>query len=579
MWKSLKVVFVELFQVSRFINMKYRNFKPYLTYALNKDGDLVHIDSVPNGNDCACICPHCKSDLCAKNAGSESKKVHHFAHVSGVDCVGAVESALHKMAKDVMKETLCLQLPDRLDGSYGELLKFDRVEVEFYDKDTRLRPDCIGYYGDKVIWVEFKRTHAVDAKKKGKIISAKIDCVELDLNVCELNPEAVRNFIMNERKNRIWIRDCEQNTRITGIGLSYASCYNDQYGYIERFFAKDENDRLVNLLEDNFDTNIHNYYCLACGKELTIDVNESGRYFFVHIDNVYKCDDDLYLHEAAKDIIQYKFYRTDDFKILVPQYKKCEEKTNCAFFQPDLCSIEKGISYDLKLHGYTECLKDYKFQDLIYKSDLVIKTADSTKNAIIISINAGSCHVEIDTKEYRVIDIEVSNNNELFSLLNDPIGCFRSTFLNFKNDNENTASRSEMNREVLKFSLFSSGKYFVDTIPCNKVNEHKNTTILEYIFIDRKHNKYDAKLYSLIRCYEQKRKVCFCEICWFIAKTNDFYGISETICKRYKTKGTPHYPLDEMPIDCPYFKINKEIENIFRYTDKNVVVKEKFFNK
>ena len=61
--------------------MKYRNFKPYLTYALNKDGDLVHIDSVPNGNDCACICPHCKSDLCAKNAGSESKKVHHFAHV------------------------------------------------------------------------------------------------------------------------------------------------------------------------------------------------------------------------------------------------------------------------------------------------------------------------------------------------------------------------------------------------------------------------------------------------------------------------------------------------------------------
>ena len=83
---------MELFQVSRFINMKYRNFKPYLTYALNKDGDLVHIDSVPNGNDCACICPHCKSDLCAKNAGSESKKVHHFAHVSGVDCVGAVVS-------------------------------------------------------------------------------------------------------------------------------------------------------------------------------------------------------------------------------------------------------------------------------------------------------------------------------------------------------------------------------------------------------------------------------------------------------------------------------------------------------
>ena len=54
--------------------MKYRNLKPYLTYALNKDGDLVHIDSVPNGNKCACFCPHCKSELCAKNGGLGEKK-------------------------------------------------------------------------------------------------------------------------------------------------------------------------------------------------------------------------------------------------------------------------------------------------------------------------------------------------------------------------------------------------------------------------------------------------------------------------------------------------------------------------
>ena len=80
-----------------------KNEKAYLTYALNKDGDLVHIDSVPNGKDCACFCPHCKSELCAKNGGSGTKMVHHFAHVSGADCVGAIESALHKMAKDVIE--------------------------------------------------------------------------------------------------------------------------------------------------------------------------------------------------------------------------------------------------------------------------------------------------------------------------------------------------------------------------------------------------------------------------------------------------------------------------------------------
>ena len=85
--------------------------------------------------------------------------IHHYAHLSGADCVGAVESALHKMAKDVLSESKCVYLPNRYDGRLGEQHRFDRVEVEFYDKDTRLRPDCIGYYEDKSLWIEFKRTH------------------------------------------------------------------------------------------------------------------------------------------------------------------------------------------------------------------------------------------------------------------------------------------------------------------------------------------------------------------------------------------------------------------------------------
>lgn len=559
--------------------MKHRNSQPYLTYALNKEGDLVHIDSVPNGNECECFCPHCKSELCAKNGGSGLKMVHHFAHINGADCVGAVESALHKMAKDVIKETLSLQLPDRLDGSRGELLKFDNIEVEYYDKETNLRPDCIGYYGDKKIWIEFKRTHAVDTKKKGKIISAKIDCVELDLNVCTLDPDVVRNFIINEIQNRIWIRDCELKTRMSGHMLGYGTYldrYSDYYEYrhIERVFAKDENGILVNLLDDKVDMNIHNYYCLACGKELTIDINELGTYIFVHVDGNVHCNDDLYLHEAAKDILHHKFITSDDFKILVPQYQNCAEKTCCALFQSELCTTGKSITYDLKQHGYTECFKDYKFQDFKFKCDLVIKTANSNKNAILISINAGACHVDIDTKEYRVIDIEVSNSHQLLSLLNEPIGHFHSSFINFKRKNEKTASRSEMDRQILKFSLFSSGKYHIDTVSCDKLNEHKYSTVLEYIFIEGVDNKYDAKLYSLLRCYEQKRKVCFCEICWFIAKTNGFYGLSETICKRYKTKGTPHYPLEVMPVNCPYFKINKEIESELKLNYEDIVVNE-----
>ena len=43
--------------------------KAFLTWALNQEGDLVHVDEVPNGNECGCVCPHCKSALCATGTG------------------------------------------------------------------------------------------------------------------------------------------------------------------------------------------------------------------------------------------------------------------------------------------------------------------------------------------------------------------------------------------------------------------------------------------------------------------------------------------------------------------------------
>lgn len=557
--------------------------KAYLTYALNQEGDLVHIDSVPNGNDCGCFCPHCKSELCAKNGGTGEKMVHHFAHLSGADCVGAVESALHKMAKDVMKEALCIQLPDRFDGRSGEQLKLERVDVELYDKETQLRPDCIGYYGDKVIWIEFKRTHAVDTKKRGKIISAKIDCIELDLNGCELDPENVRKFITEETERRKWIRDSTIKPRRAGDNRNPDYKHNryDDYYYskvVQRVFAKDENGMLVNLLDEVVDMNKHNYYCLACGKELTIDVDETGAYSFSHIDKDVHCEDDLYLHEAAKDILLYKFHSSDRFEILVPQQQNCSEKADCIFFNPELCSSEKNFTYDLKEYGYSECIKNFRVPGFRYNCDIVIKKVNTCKNAILFSINAGDCHIDVNTDEYRVIEIDVTDESKLLSLLEYPVGVTSTIFMNFTHGNIKTASRSEIDRKILKFSLFSSGKYYVDSVPCSKITEHKNSTVLEHIFVDGIYNKYDAKWYSLLKCHEQKRNACYCELCWFL-KENDFYGMSERICTRYKTKGTPHYPLQTMPIDCPYFSIDKEIESMAKINYGNVKMIEKEFNK
>ena len=403
--------------------------------------------------------------------------------------------------------------------------------------------------------------------------------MELDLNSCDLDLESVRRFITEETDHRIWIRDTESKPRFADLYSSdqvYCDynhdCYNDDH--IQRVFAVDENECLINLLKDDFDMNAHSYYCLACGKELTVDVNKIGQYRFVHVDKTCHCEDDLYLHEAAKDIIRHKFSISEVFPVMITQNQRCSAKDNCALFQAEDCSKGKEIRYNLKKYGYNECIKNYKLPDYGYKCDLVIKKADSYKDAIIISINAGDCHIDVNTEEYRVIEIEVLNDSALIDLQEYPIGKYRSTFINFKRDNRETAPRSEMDRRILKFSLFSSGKYHVAPILCDKLEEHKFSTVLELIFVEGVQNIHDAKWYSLLKCREQKRKVCLCEICWFL----EFYT-TETICKRYKTKGTPHYPLKSMPVDCPFFCINKKIESLAKLDYGNVKVIEKVYEK
>ena len=566
-----------------------KTMKAYLTYALNKEGDLVHIDGVPNGNECECFCPHCKSELCAKNEGVY--KVHHFAHLNGADCVGAIESALHKMAKDVMKETLCIQLPDRFDGSRGELLKLDRVEVEFYDKETNLRPDCVGYYGDKFIWIEFKRAHAVDTKKKGKIISAKIDCVELDINECELNPDAVRKFITEETRNRIWIRDTNNdstrkyspNSNNSNGNFDYdCNYYYDDYDYDDydyytkwRSYAKDENGTLVNLNNDEVNMNEHKYYCLACGRELTIDVNRHGKYYFVPLEGKVLCDADLYLREAAKEIIWHKFTTSDKFEIMVPQHISCKKKDTCDLYDSERCQKREKIKYDLKTKGYNECLKNVKLQDAKYKCDLIIKHAENEKNDIIINIETEDCHVVIDRNDYRIINIDVEDIN-LEDLQKFPIGYEQTSqiedeqigyeqispiryeptkFLNFKKDAKVVSTiKSDMSR----FQLLSSGKSFVDKVSCQNIEKRNKKTVLEYFFV-HDIDSLAVRLYSLLKCYEEGRKACFCSICYFLSP--------DYICRRYKTKGTPRFPLKEKEprVDCPYFGLDRNIINMINY--------------
>lgn len=559
------------------------NSNAYLTYGLNQEGQLVHVDSVPNGNECGCFCPHCKSKLCAKNGGDGKKMIHHFAHLSGADCVGAVESALHKMAKDILLESKCVFLPERPDGRMGELLQFDRVEVEFFDKDTGLRPDCVGYYGDKFLWVEFKRTHAVDTDKKAKIISSHIDCIEIDLNCCTLNPNSLKNFIINSSEGRIWIRDTSSKIRIAGGLHARGASYCDRFDYyheglsLSPTFTRDENGHLIDCREDDLNVNQHRYFCLGCGNELTIDVDKYGTYRFVHIDKSAKCDFSTYLREAAKEIVYDKFNRSREYEIAIPQYQNCVEKDSCQLYNDNKCCKEGEFSHDIKYQGYNTCLKDFLFPNGIIKCDLVFKRSDSFNDAIIVFFDTeDNLCAETNSLNNRIIKVMIYDGYGLDTLKFGRLDTTFATFKHFRKHTTGFVSKSDVNRTILKFELFSSGKYFLNEINCFQADQKKHSTVYELIFKEDLNDFIEAKAYALYKCYKANRKCCFCELCFFIERVDNF-GLSDVICKRYKTKGTPHYPLQVMPTNCPHFSLNQSLVSRLEkeYSDIKIIEKNK----
>lgn len=92
-----------------------------LAFGEAADGRIVHIGEVRSGLRCGCICPHCRGALVARRG---PLREHHFGHRAGTACVFAAETALHKLAKQVLARVGRLMLPPAV-AEVGDL----RTEV------------------------------------------------------------------------------------------------------------------------------------------------------------------------------------------------------------------------------------------------------------------------------------------------------------------------------------------------------------------------------------------------------------------------------------------------------------------
>ena len=183
-------------------------------------GDLLvaPTDVLAAGLDCQCICPGCGARLVLK----QGSKRRHFAHHSAPGSDQCVESAIHAAAKKVLVEHGNLVVPAvgfyiTATTSEGDVLherdvlspqrriRFDRTIPEV--TIDAIRPDVVGYRGERQLLVEMYFRHRVDQDKRDKLKKLGFAALEIDLS--DLDPldgfDGVKARVIDSVQHKEWL--------------------------------------------------------------------------------------------------------------------------------------------------------------------------------------------------------------------------------------------------------------------------------------------------------------------------------------------------------------------------------------
>lgn len=176
-----------------------------------KTQKIVYIsknDNLPNGEACGCICPLCGEPMIAKHGGKyepgKSVKQAHFAHKAQTNCDPdkANESALHLLAKEILKDSTYINLPEytmpgRMNPDYNiedeeqckpftvlgkGKLSYQADEIKEEVRFENFKPDIVISKKNGQLAIEIAVTHFVDDEKKRKFREANLSVIEIDLS-------------------------------------------------------------------------------------------------------------------------------------------------------------------------------------------------------------------------------------------------------------------------------------------------------------------------------------------------------------------------------------------------------------
>lgn len=217
-----------------------------------RDEVLFEPLQVERGKACNCVCPDPACNGLLKAVLPRASNIRpHFAHLNGGTHCAGVESAIHRMGKEVLEEGMLLHLPHyqksvRAAGMARFQNAPNRVISQSFEPQTYshvllekevipgIRPDAqITIDGwDKPLLIEIKVTRAVEDEKAEALSQAGYRTIEIDLSRLVNNPVIDRDAIrqqVHELAKRHWVVEPDLDLKLKKAQESLDKWLKDEH--------------------------------------------------------------------------------------------------------------------------------------------------------------------------------------------------------------------------------------------------------------------------------------------------------------------------------------------------------------
>ena len=184
------------------------------SWAEDAKGQMVHVDTVPNGLACGCHCPRCKEPLLARHG---KVLAHGFAHHSedrAANLEICYQVILYKLAEHIIKKLQHIHAPSYY-GIYQEQdIYFADVKIDGqYEREDK-QPDVVATAKDGTQYlIEFTFSHKVQHKQP--VDYQNVNCLEIDLAGQTL--ESLEDFLLKSSDGRRWMNNEKYFNSIDGL--------------------------------------------------------------------------------------------------------------------------------------------------------------------------------------------------------------------------------------------------------------------------------------------------------------------------------------------------------------------------